>query len=444
MHPDNMVRAWCRGHVAVDEKINSATRPAWKLLLLFAGLYAAQGITGSMVQTALPTVLRDSGMPLDQLGLLYVLFLPWALKFLWAPVVDRHYFARLGARRSWLLPCQFLLAICFLIATALPPDRHFTALLVLMVFVATFAATQDIATDALAVDASDASSRGLVSGAGIFGGYSGFLIGIGLWLPIYAAFGWAASMLVMAACIGLLTVPTLLANDLDRVGAHHHAVPARPSVIAAFRRPELRSGLYFLVVYQCGVRLGISLLGPFLVDVGLSLTTIGWLKGTGGAIAGACGAMAGAWLVRRFGVRRCLMAFALLDATLLLGFAAIAVANDRPWPIVVALVLGSAAVSALTFVALYAAMMSWCSRSQTGTDFALLQSADALLAIIIAAMAGAIGQAFGHAANFAGATCCLVVAAVVAAKHPQLSGHSPTLPELPANEQELHVMGRST
>lgn len=428
----------------VGEKISLAAQPVWKLLPLFAGLYAAQGITGSMVQTALPTVLRDSGMPLDQLGLLYVLFLPWALKFLWAPFVDRHYFVRIGARRSWLLPCQLLLAISFLIAAALPPDRHFTALLVLLVFVATFAATQDIATDALAVDASDASHHGLVSGAGIFGGYSGFLIGIGLWLPIYAAYGWAASMLVMSACIALLTLPTLLANDLDGASEHRRGATSRPSVIAAFRRRELRSGLYFLVLYQCGVRLGISLLGPFLVDVGLSLTTIGWLKGTGGAVAGACGAMAGAWLVRRFGVRRSLMAFALLDAGILLGMAAIAVADDRPWPVLVGLVLGSAMASALTFVALYAAMMGWCSRSQTGTDFALLQSADALLAIVLAAAAGAIGQAFGHSANFAAAACCLVIAAVAAARRPQLSDHSPSPPEFPADKQEIQVMGRST
>ncbi|WP_222183244.1 hypothetical protein [Geminicoccus harenae] len=75
----------------VGERVATPEGPARSGMLLlaclFGGLYAAQAIAGCMVQTALPTVLRDAGMALDRLSFLYVLFLPWALKFLWAPAI---------------------------------------------------------------------------------------------------------------------------------------------------------------------------------------------------------------------------------------------------------------------------------------------------------------------------------------------------------------------
>ena len=120
-------------------------RGLFGLGLLFAALYTAQGLTGSLVHSALPTILRQEGAALGDLGLLYLLFLPWALKFLWAPLVDRFSWQALGHRRSWILLCQAGLVAVALAAALLDPARQLGWLLALLFVTALLAATQDIA-----------------------------------------------------------------------------------------------------------------------------------------------------------------------------------------------------------------------------------------------------------------------------------------------------------
>ncbi|MBL3566204.1 MFS transporter, partial [Rhodovulum sulfidophilum] len=170
--------------------------------LALVGLYAAQSITGSMVQSALPVVLRDAGVGLDRIGLLSLLFIPWVLKVFWSPLVDRF-----ATPRRWILTCQGLLCLCFLVGAAFAPERHLGALLPVVFAMAVLAATQDIATDAAGVHATTRRTRSLASGASTVGGYAGFLIGGGLWLWIYARLGWEISMIFLAVAMLLLTLP---------------------------------------------------------------------------------------------------------------------------------------------------------------------------------------------------------------------------------------------
>lgn len=382
-----------------------------KTMSLFAGLYAAQAITGSLVQTGLPTVMRDAGTALDRLGLLSLIFLPWAFKFLWAPLVDRHGVEQLGRRRSWLLGCQALIAFSFLAMAWFSPFDHFEVLLVLLLAVAFFAATQDIATDALAVEAIAQERRSVVSGAGVFGGYFGFLLGVGAWLPVYAAFGWQISMFFMAGLVGVMTLPALFGRRIE-APVRELAPVRRPRLGAAFSSRSLRRGLIFLLVYQAGLRLGMTLIGPYLVDAGLDLAAIGWLKGTGGALAGLSAALVASIFLRRLGAKA-LIAAALLNAATFAGLAAITAFGFTSPAMIGPLVLSQSAAAAFSMMALYATMIGWCSPAQAGTDFALLQSADAILAIGFSITAGFISQGAGHHFNFALAAVLLCIAALL-------------------------------
>ncbi|WP_137134188.1 MFS transporter [Rhizobium sp. FKY42] len=395
-----------------------------KVASLFAGLYAAQAITGSLVQTGLPTVLRESGTALDKLGMLSLIFLPWACKFLWAPVVDRYGVVRLGHRRTWLLACQTLIAISFMAMAWFPPQEHFTALLVLLLAIAFFAATQDIATDALAVEAVDERCRGLVSGSSVFGGYFGFLLGVGAWLPVYATFGWSASMIFMAALVLVMTLPAIIARPVEAIIQKDQS-SYRPGLKAAFASASLRRGLLFLLVYQAGLRLGMSLIGPYLIDAGLDLSQIGWLKGVGGAVAGLGAALLGSVFLRHLG-RHALVGAALLNASVFAALGLCAIFGSVPSQLIGSLVLLQAAAAAFSMMALYATMIGWCSPNQAGTDFALLQSVDAILAIGFSIAAGFISQNAGHHANFAIAAALLVIAAMSSTR--LLRGILPTKP----------------
>ena len=87
---------------------------------LLATLYFAQGLPFGFFVQALPALLRQQGYSLSEIGLASLLTLPWALKFLWAPVVDRRWSARLGRRRTWILAMQ-LAGVITLVSLATAP-----------------------------------------------------------------------------------------------------------------------------------------------------------------------------------------------------------------------------------------------------------------------------------------------------------------------------------
>lgn len=398
----------------------SARAGTWAVLGLLAGLYAAQSVTGSMVQSALPVALRDAGMPLDQIGYLAVLFLPWALKFLWAPLVDRFF-----TERSWILACQAGVAACFLAAAAFPPQTHLLPLSVVLLLMATLAATQDVATDSLAVRATSAETRGAASGASTAGAYVGFLIGGGLWLMVYSAAGWAVSMVVMAGFITLLSVPVLFSSGLAARRDRETSSVRRVALRSVLSNRLLMKGVVFLLVYQIGIRMGSAMTGPYLVDKGMSLDTIGMVRGAGGAVAGFIAATLGALLVQATGIRRAVVIAALLNAALLAALASLEIVGSISQTLAAGLLIAQGAAVALSFVALYAAMMNWCNPDQTATDFAALQSLDAIIAIAASAVAGHLGKLFGYGALFGASAAFLLAALLLVSRFLAVPGRAP-------------------
>ena len=70
---------------------------------LLASLYVCQGLPFGFFTQALPVLLRKQGVSLEAIGLSSLLALPWALKFVWAPLVDRYFWPGVG-RRPGLRP----------------------------------------------------------------------------------------------------------------------------------------------------------------------------------------------------------------------------------------------------------------------------------------------------------------------------------------------------
>src|SRR5689334_21589092 len=94
-----------------------ALSPLGKLGLLGC-LYFSQGLPFGFFTQALPVLMRKQGFSLGAIGVSSLVAVPWALKFLWAPAVDRYWLARLGRRKSWIIPLQ-LAALVVLCALAL-------------------------------------------------------------------------------------------------------------------------------------------------------------------------------------------------------------------------------------------------------------------------------------------------------------------------------------
>ncbi len=390
-----------------------AALPAWRVFVVIAGIYTIQSTAGAITFQGVPVVLRAAGAPLDLIGLISLFMLPWAVKFLWAPAVERWRLPAGGGRRSRaiILLGQALIAVVFAGISLVAPADGVVPLLLGLALIALLAATVDIACDAFTIEQLAAGRRGWGNVMQVGGGYAGIMLG-GLFLVLVDALGWRPAMLVVAALVLLLTLP--MAATAEPAGHLPRAAGHRPSLAHALRRPAIRYGLVAILLFQSGLRLTQGMTGPFLVDQGVSPATLGWLTGTIGTALSLGAVVAIGVPVRLWGAGPVLRGLLALQAALFALFAAAAALPAQPMLWLAALFLLKTAAIAATFVALYTLAMQWASLRQAGVDFTLLQCADAAVAAVAGLGGGVLAQHLGYATCF-GLAALLAVVSLMAA-----------------------------
>lgn len=177
----------------------------------------------------------------------------------------------------------------------------------------------------------------------------------------------------------------------------------------------MRAGLVLAALYVPAQKWGVTMLGPYLVDSGLDLASIGLVNGVGGLAVGFACALLGGALVRALGARSVLVLALLLQGLSLAGLA-FAAWRGLPQPLVIALALASSSgIMALGFVALYARFMALSDPRQAGVDFTLLQCMDGLVSMAAGVGSGWVAQHLGYGACFALAAVAALVAAPLTA-----------------------------
>lgn len=383
----------------------SAAPSPTSVVAAIGGLYVAQSVIGGITWTGLPALMRDTGLSLDRVGLLSLIALPWAFKFLWAPLVERFRLPAVGRNRSSVIVavggaiCVGGLAIVGAIGAA--GAEALMPLFACLIIVALAASTVDIACDGYAVERLSVAHHGWGNAAQVGGAYLGSAVGGGLFLVLAAAYGWGPAIWSMAALLVLLGLPFLFLSASDKSSPSRSHVP---SLRSALQRPEIRKGLLLAAIYVVAQKVALMMLGPFLVDAGLDLVTIGLLNGLGSLVVGFAAALFGGMLVRIFGARIVLVLAVILQAAALFFFAAHQQFPTIPDPVLmVVAVASSSGVMALGFVALYAQFMSWSDTRQGGVDFTLFQSMDALVSMAGGVLAGYMAEYLGYGIFFTGA-----------------------------------------
>ncbi|WP_224364634.1 MFS transporter [Hyalangium versicolor] len=393
---------------------------------LLSSLYLSQGLPYGFFTQALPALLRKQGMSLPDIGLTHLLALPWALKFLWSPLMDRYGSERLGRRRGYILPLQ-LLSAGVLLLLALPSGGVSTPLLMAMVLgVNLLAATQDVATDGMAVNLLSEREMGLGNGVQVAGYRVGMILGGGLMLIVFDAAGWRPTLLSLGAILLLATVPIALYREPPS------APPAPESVGLSWwiRRPGSAGWLLLLVIYKAGESLATGMLRTFLVDAGLSLTDLGWMLGGVGFTTGLVGALVGGALVNRLGHRRALILFGITQAGAVLLYALAARGATLP---MLALVCGvEHMTSGMATATLFTVMMAKSRPEYAGTDYTVQASLVVIATGSAAAVSGYTAQALGYAGHFllAAALCAVGVVFVLLTFHPPRTLSLPGTPEV--------------
>ncbi len=339
-------------------------------LVLLASLYLAQGMPYGFFSQFLPAMLREQGVSLQNVGLASLLALPWALKFLWAPLVDRYGAARWGLRRTWIVPLQLLTVVTLLVLSCVEPTAQLEPMLLGVLVLNLLAATQDIATDGLAVTILGPTERGLGNGVQVAAYRLGMILCGGVLLILYEQLGWARVCQLMAGAIALTTLPIAGYREAPSPA---HARPGLASFAGFFRRPGVLGWLAALAAYKFGEAFGVGMLKPFLIDMGLGFAGIGWLTGTAGFLAGLVGAMVGGAMVGKFGRWRCLFVFAAVQA-LAVACYAIPAWGPRDWTVLYALCTFEHLAGGMATAALFTLMMDAARPQTAGTDYTVQAS----------------------------------------------------------------------
>ena len=346
------------------------------LAILFLG--AASGFPNQITESALQAWLKDAGVSLTTIGVMSYVALPYLLKFLRAPLIDRYPLPWLGRRRGWILAMQVALALTIALFALQNPAVALTPISACAVAIVFFSATQDIAYDAWRTDVSLPSERGLAAAATNLGYRSAAWIASAVALVVADHFGWRPAFLILAVVMLLFCGATILAPTTHNT---YQPRSLRESVVAPLKEllgtPNAVTLIAVVLLFKIGDAFANKLFTPFMMDVGFSKTEIALIvKGlfTASSLAGS---VLGGVLMVRLGLLRSMLAFGVLQAVSNLLYCALALAG-RNYPIMAAAVVIEHVAGAMGGIALVALIMALCDVRYSAFQYALL-SALALL-----------------------------------------------------------------
>ena len=392
-------------------KLARTSLPAstWALL---GSLYLTQYLGIGFFMVALVAILRAQGAPLEQVSLVYLLGLVWAVKFLWAPLVDRLGVERIGHFRGWLLVMQAGMVLTLLAIGTLDPIADFGRVYVLCMLLALFAATQDIAADGLACRLLPAAERGLGNGLQVAGQLLGNLLGTGGVLMAYPLVGWQGAMVLLAAGTLVSLVQVLVFREPAHGGTPLPIAAVVGRVWTLWRRPGGGRWLLMVLLYPLGVSLAYALITPILVDAGWALERIGLLINVLGGLLGVPAALLTGLLIRRYGRRPVMIGAALLQIP---GISVLILpVQGATGGLAVTLAVGlffllyNPVVAVITTL-----MMDQASRASPATDYASQYSLYMLFSIMAVSAGTALAGQVGYLPVLAAATASALAMALL-------------------------------
>ncbi len=385
------------------EPAHSRSEPGgWRRLGAVSALGFSSGAPNSGLAEILPIWLARHQVPVELIGLLPLAGLPYAIKFLWAPLLDRWPIPWLDRRRGWIALLQLLLGLTIAAMALLRPStdpRTLAAIGLVALAVALLSATQDIVIDAYRTDLLPDQERGAGAAANSLGFRGGTLVlGSGA-LLIAGGAGYPLAFLAAGVLMLLLVPCTLAAPKL--VPLHDPVHSLRQAVVGPVREFLARTGgrravqvLALVLFYRLPDGLLAPMSGPFLVAEGLKEGQIGLIKSALGILATMVGVILGGALFSRLGMNRSLWVFGIAGAAGNLAYWLVARGTPSLQGVAAAVLLENLS-SGLVGTAFVALLMSLCNPRYSATQYAVFSGVYAISSKVLAAPSGLLVKLVG-------------------------------------------------
>jgi MFS transporter, PAT family, beta-lactamase induction signal transducer AmpG len=375
------------------------TQPRMLAILL---LGAASGLPNPLSESTMQAWLTDLGVSNTRIGLLMYVALPYLLKPLWAPFLDRFAPPWLGRRRGWILTIQLLLAVAIASLAAFGGAHQLTAIALVLLVVVFLSASQDVVIDAYRTDLARPAERGMAAAAANLG-YRALSYGsLSVALVVADNVSWRAAFLTLAVGMLLMTLATLWAPEPD--DPRGKALPTLGDSILIpltelFGVPGMVALVILIVLYKVGDAFALKFFTAFLLNVGFTKTEIGIVVKavlTTGSVAGAL--LGGIWMIK-LGLRRAMLLFAIVQALTNLGYLLL-YSVGKSYVVMVAAVALDALASGMGNIASVALMMALCDRRFSAFQYAILSMMALLPRYTLGGPAGYIADHGGWGAYY--------------------------------------------
>jgi predicted MFS family arabinose efflux permease len=373
----------------------------WHKFPVLFFLYIAQSIPMSFFSTVVPVIMRQENYSLTSIGLLQLIKLPWTLKFLWAPLVDNKAQSTRALRRMVFLSEGFYaLVICAIAFFDLQTDFKLIIFLVIIAFIAS--ATQDIAVDRYAILSLKPGERSVGNSMQSGGSFIGSFFGTGVLLVAYYYFGWSVILFMLAGFIMLALLPFALSRREVFVNDEKKQTVGLKDILSFFGEKGKVFHILMLLFYYAGIIGIMTMLKPYLVDLGYNVKDIAFMSGIFGTLTAATATFAGGFIVKKIGRKVSLYMFLALSVVtgLYWGFM-----SSEALPSLVALYGGIGLVWAsygLSTVAIYTLAMDKVRKGREGTDFTIQIVLTHIGSLLVATLSGKIAHETGYTALFFG------------------------------------------
>lgn len=168
--------------------------------ITLCSLYVAQGVPQGFILVVIRSYMVEKGLGNDALGTLgFFALLPWTIKWIWGPMIDRYTLRSMGRRRPWILFAQLFMVITMVLMVFIPDVTvNLTMLSVLAFTHGLFASLQDVSVDALAVELLEEKERGRMNGFMFGSGAGGYAFSAIVLSQVADKYGLQVAMIAQA------------------------------------------------------------------------------------------------------------------------------------------------------------------------------------------------------------------------------------------------------
>ncbi len=363
--------------------------------VLFLGF--SSGLPLALSGGTLQAWLTVEGVDIKTIGLFTLVGLPYTLKFLWAPLLDRFTVPLFGRRRGWIWVFQALLLILIFAMSMVSPVKAPWVLAFLAFGLAFASSSQDIVVDAYRTEVLREKERGFGAAVSVTGYRIAMLVSGALALILSELLGWRTTYMIMAGLMFVGMVTAWLGPEPEDPGTPPRTMreAVRDPLLEFFSRDGAWMMLALIVLYKLGDAFAGSLTTSFLIrGVGFSVGEVGAINKGMGLAATIVGALFGGALMARLGLYRSLLIFGILQAVSNLSFMVLAMMG-KSYAMLVFTIAFENLAGGMGTAAFVAFLMTLCHHNYTATQFALLSALAALGRVYVGPVSGELVAGFG-------------------------------------------------